>query len=451
MSPRRDAVATGAVSRSERVLPWAAAALGVAAAGVAATLWRPSAPPVDLGTATGLDDFGRDVLSAVQAYRRPRRVAAVASIAIGVAVPILVVTTRAGRRVVHRLAGDRGGTLRGGLVAGGLAVVVDLARLPVDIGVGYVHDSNWGFNTAPLPSWLRDWVVSHAVGWVVVAAAGTTLVWLWRRWPRSWPWRAALAGTGAAALLVLAGPALVEWLWLDTEPLDPGPTRTAVEDVLDRAGVTDATILVGDASRRTTRVNAYVSGLGPSRQVMLYDNLLELPPDRVGLVVAHELAHRRHNDLPRGVLATGAGLVAGVWVVAAATRDERLRRLVGAREPADPRLVAVAAATATVLSVVAMPVSNAVSRRAESSADQAALELTGDPVTAVDVFRTFVVRDLADPDPPGWTKAVFGTHPPPGARIRRAVDYARRHERGLPPAAAVTADEIGRRHDRIDG
>lgn len=437
-------------ARERGTVLWATAAVGLAAAGAVATVWRPVAPSVP-EMATDLEQFTAPVLDAVRAYRTPRRLAEVVSVAVSVAVPVAAVATARGRHAVGRLVERVGGTRRrhvaGAAVAAGLVVAADIAVLPLDVAFGYVHAGEWGFRTSDLPGWVRDWFVANAVGWIVAAAAGATLVWFVGRWPRSWPWRAAIAGTAAGAALAVASPALVDALWLRTEPLPAGEVRDAVEEVLERADMSGAAILVGDASRRTSAVNAFVHGLGPSVRVVVYDTLLELPADRVGAVVAHEIAHWRHDDLLRGVLATATGLLPSAWAVAWVLRSGRLRGG-GWRGDDDPRLVAVAAAVAAVVMAVSLPAAGALSRRAERAADHAALELTRDPVTAVRLYRTFVVRDLVDPRPPAWAQALFGTHPTVSDRIRRATAFAALEDIPRPTVAELRADETGVRHPR---
>lgn len=435
-------------TRRERVLPHAALATALAVAGVAVTIWRPLPPP--LNAPTDLDKFGPEVLAAVHTYRQPRLTGAAAALLLGSATPPALLVCRAGRRLLRRLAGPRThAPLRGGLVAAAVAFGASLATLPLDVLLGYVQDGRWGFRTATALGWVRDWLVANTFGWLLAGLAGAGFLVVVGRWPRSWHWRVVSLGTAATAVVALAVPVVFEPLWLRTTPLAPGAVRDAVEDVLARADYPDAPILVGDASRRTTRVNAYVSGLGPSRRVVLFDTLLALPPDRVAAVVAHELAHHAHRDVPRGVLATAAGLLPAALLLRRAMESSWTRRALEPRGPSDPRLVAVAAATAALLSTAALPATLAASRRVEAAADQGGLELTRDPSTLVRVERLFVVRDLADPRPPRWAALLFASHPSPAARIQAAVDFATREHLPLPERADLLEDEHARRHWRV--
>jgi STE24 endopeptidase len=442
----------GLVARDRRPGPWWVAAVVVAAIGVAATVWRPLAPDLPVPV-TDLDRFAPEVLAAVEAYRGPRRVVAVAATLLQVAVPLLVLLTPWGRRLVDRLAGDeRAGAVtwrraaRGALVGGVLAVIVSLTTLPLAAWSRLVHDRAWGFLTQGTGGWLRDWTVASAGRWLTVAGAAAVLVVVVERWPRSWPARLAVAGPAVAAVVVVVHPILLQPLTLTTTPLADGPQRAAVDEVLAAGGRADVPVVVGDASRRTTRVNALVTGLGPTERIVLHDTLLELPTQQVAAVVAHELAHAEHRDLLRGVALAGAVLLPAGLVLRAVLTRPGVRRRVGARRPGDPRLVAVALVVLVVVELVAQPVANAVTRRLEAAADARAIELTGDAGTQLAATRVFTVRDLSEPTPPGWVTVLFRTHPSVDERVRLAVAIAERDGLELPELAEVEAAEADQRH-----
>lgn len=435
----------------ERVLPAALLAVALAVAGVAVSLSRPVAPPLG-DTPTDLDGFAPAVMAAVRRYTNPRYAAALTSLALTVAVPLLLVLTGPGRRVVRWLAGGRRRSpLRAAGVAAAVAGLTSLATLPLDVAIGYVHNGVWGFRTAGALLWARDWVLGNGIGWLLAAAGGAVLVAALARYPRSWHWRLVPVVTVLAAALALLWPLVLAPLFLPTSPLPEGPLRQRLEPVLARAGEGGADLLVGDASLRTTRVNALVTGLGPTRRVILYDNLLSLPPDQVVAVTAHELAHREHADIARGVLLTATGalltLVPLRWVLRSGVVGDRL----GVRGPADPRLVAVAMAVLVLARLVGQPPALLTSRRAEAAADHRALELTGDPTSMIRLVRTFTVRDLSHPRPPGWAVFLWSSHPPVGRRVRAAVEFARRRSLPLPELSRVRTAEEDIRHPRIRG
>jgi STE24 endopeptidase len=168
-------------------------------------------------------------------------------------------------------------------------------------------------------------------------------------------------------------------------------------------------VLVADASRRTTRTNAYVSGLGPTRRVVVWDTLLaEGDEPALKLVVAHELGHRRDRHVVKGTLLGMTGAVVLVVVLWAA---------LGSLNPSD---FPAAALLFTGLELVGMPALAAVSRRWERAADRCSLELTGDREAFVRAHTALARKNLSDLDPPRLAYLMLFSHPTPPERLALA-------------------------------
>lgn len=427
---------------------WVLVAVLLAVAGAAASYWRPLAPDLELA-ATDLAWFDDRVLDAVEAYRRPRLVIALAATVLPVITTILVATTPWGRALVVRVAGERWPVLRAAAVGGVVAVLASLSVLPLAAWVGIVHDGRWGFRTASPAAWLGDWTIRSAGRWLLVAGAAMVLVLAIRRWPRSWPYRLTVVGTMLAALGVFAHPVVLLPLTLPTQPLADPAHAAAMAPVLDAAGDPDLPVFVGIESERSTRVNAIATGLGPTARIVVYDNLLELPPEQVASVVAHEIAHHEHRDVPRGVALVATVLLPAGLVLRWLLGRDDVRRTSGARWPGDPRTLAVVLAVVAVMEVAVQPVGHLVSRRLEAAADARSLELTQDPSTLVAATRVFTIRDLATPEPPQWVTLLYRSHPSVGDRIRQASAIAERDGAPLPRIAELATRERDQRHPAI--
>lgn len=414
-APPAAAVESG--SDGSAASPWllwvlVACAVAVVALGLAVNLWRPLAPEIGpLRDAQRWFDGAH--LARVDAYQDPRYAVALGALLVRLGVVLAAAFSAPGRRLVRRVV-DRIGDGRPGRAAAAVIVAVlvaaDLAVLPLSFWSGFVHEGAFGFRTQGLAGWAGDWLVARIPAWLAaaaLAAAGYTLV---RRLPRAWPAVAGLSGAVLTAVLVFAAPYVLEPLWFDTEPLPPGDVRTAVAEVLGGSGEPINQLLVADASRRTRKHNAYISGLGASRRVVLYDTLVaDRPADEIAMIVAHELGHQRNADLGRGTLLGGAGTVAGAFALALLVRW-RARR--GRQQgQADPTAAAVLLAGVLVLTLVTVPLQAAVSRRAEAAADHASLELTGDRATYLDMHLQLATENLGDPAPPTWVRLLWSTHP----------------------------------------
>ena len=400
---------------------WALAVV-VAVAGVLALVVRPTAPPVEVVPPAGLaTTFSEDVLDRVAAWVGPIRAAWLPRTLLTVGLPLLLVATAPGRRLVDRVGAGRLPTVRGALAPQVVAVV---ASLPFVWWLGWHHAGEFGFRTAGPVRFVLEQAGATALELLVTTTGVVGLLWLVRRRPADWPAVGALVGVVAVALLALVHPLVVTQLLYDPQPLEDPAVRAAVTPVVARSELPATELLVGDASVRTTRINAFVAGIGPSRQVVLWDTLLELPTDRIAAVVGHELAHAEHADVPRGVLASGAGLLV---VLALA---QHVARRAGGVPTRGARAGAVVAVVVLVVQLVTGPLVAAQSRRVEAAADARALELTRDPAAQVSLQRRFVTEDLTDPDPPRWVE-LLRSHPTVEERIQRAVAFA--VDEGLQP------------------
>jgi STE24 endopeptidase len=270
--------------------------------------------------------------------------------------------------------------------------------------------------TQSWPGWAADVARSSALGAGFASAGAVVVSALMRRYGERW-WAPAAAGSvGVAVLVTLAGPVLLEPIFNDFTPLEDGELRREVLSLAERAGVRIGEVFEVDASRRTSAANAYVSGLGVTRRVVLFDTLTStFTMEEARTVVAHELAHVRYRDVPR--LLAFAAMVAPAGTRAVAAVAQRLD------DRATPGLPALALAGAIVSSTVGI-VARRLSRAVERRADSFALALTNAPEAFVSFERRITRQNLADPDPPRWLTRTLATHPPIVERIGIADAYA---------------------------
>jgi STE24 endopeptidase len=273
-------------------------------------------------------------------------------------------------------------------------------------------------STASLPQWLGDRAKSAAIAAAFAAVLAAATHAALRRLPRLWWLAAGLAASALMALSVVLGPLVLDPLFFRFTPLPAGPLRQQVVALAERAGVPPGAlqVYVMNASSRTTAPNAYVSGLGGTTRIVLYDTLLRDTPRReVLLVVAHELGHWRMRHVLLGLLLAGGGAVAGAAVLAALLRSAVRAGVVDAA--ADPRALVVLFLGVALLELWTLPVQNAVSRAFEARADAFALELTGDRAGFAAMQARLASRGLVDVNPPALIRWVLYDHPSPLERV----------------------------------
>ncbi|MFI6388053.1 M48 family metallopeptidase [Nonomuraea sp. NPDC050547] len=409
-----------APARVHRQAGIAAVALGAVVVAVAAftTPWRalpPGAPRVAPDPAR---DFSAAEIARSQAFDAATSVPSYLSFGLTILFAGLLVATPLGAKVLGRLKGPWWVRVVLGVLL--LTVLVEVVRWP--LGMWFeVRLREFGLSTQDWAGWSGDRLKNIAVRVVLLSIMIVALVGLARRFRRWW----VPAAVGAAALTVAASfvyPVVFEPLFNDFRPMPPSQLRTGLLAMAERDGVPVEDVLVADASRRTTALNAYVSGFGATRRIVVYDTLLKAPEREVELVVAHELGHAKYNDVLNGTLIGALGAAFGAALLFALFPLVRRRaRVTAITEPLAVGAVMGLMSLATVLSG---PAQNVVSRHVEARADAHALDLTRDPATFTAMQKRLATTNISDLAPDAVEYVLYSSHPTAPQRIAMARSWA---------------------------
>jgi Zn-dependent protease with chaperone function len=441
-----------------------AVGIAVVAAGAATFALRPRSELIQPAPVAATDYFSASQLERIHAYRDPQRWLGIGGLALstGTLALIAVRPPRHLRRALER--GAARPILAAAATGGALSLVLVVVGLPLG-AVAEQRARDFGLSTQDWGGWIGDAAKSAGIGAVFAAAGGALLMALIRRFPRSWWAVGAVAVVVISAVFVSYSPVLIDPLFNKFTSLPNSPLRSEILALAHKDGIDVGEVYKVDASRRTTGANAYVNGIGHTKRVVLYDNLLnDFSPDEVRSVVAHELGHVKHRDVPRGLLwlaivapagmlviqrlterlapgegGAGAGGAAGAGEAVAGSRRGRrgpgavagsrraARAAARSRTRPGPAVIPAAALSIAVVSFVLNIPGNALSREVERSADGHSLDLDRDPAAFISVERKLALRNLGDPDPPELLQAIFGTHPATVDRIGYALSWAREH------------------------
>jgi STE24 endopeptidase len=399
---------------------WRLGAVAVAAVIVAeAGVWllRPREPTVDPAPVRESDYFTDAQLERARDYQGGQRALMIAVLAVqgGVLVMLAVGRPRAVRRRLDALGARP--VLGAAVVGAGLAIALAAAALPLR-AVSHERAVDVGLSTQSFGAWLVDQAKAGAIGAVLAAAGAALLIAIVRRFRRLWWIPATGAVIATEVVFVWLAPVVLAPLFNRFEPLPQGRSRSEVLELGRRAGVDIGEVYSVDASRRSTALNAYVDGIGSTKRVVLYDNLLrDVERPALRSVVAHELSHVEHRDLLRGM--TWVALSAPLALLFVGLLASRLARRTGA-DPGTPAAVPAFALSLALAAFVIGVIGNQLSRQVEESSDTFALELTDDPDAMIDLQRRLAETNVADPDPPGLYAALFRTHPSTIERIGAA-------------------------------
>lgn len=302
------------------------------------------------------------------------------------------------------------------LYAACLLLCYRLLLLPMDLYSGYFREHTYGLSTQWLGGWFKDWTKGLLLQVILLLPTVNVLYLFIRRDPVRWflPTTGVLAGL--ILLLTFLAPVLIDPLFHTFTPLRDADLKARVLKLADRAGIPVEEVLEVDASRRTVKANAYVTGFGRTRRIVLYDTLVKRSsPDEVEVVLAHEMGHRIYHHLWKGVGLSIVALFLGLGIAAIFLRWGTTRGL--SAHPADPAGLPLLVLTLFVLSLVTLPLRNAISRRFERQADLAALGLTENRDAYIKVEVDLARSNLADIIPPRWAVFLLYTHPPVLERI----------------------------------
>jgi STE24 endopeptidase len=397
---------------------WAAAVGGaVVVAELAVVLLRPRDGVIEPARVNAGSYFSDSEIDRARDYRRPQLALYGGVLVVELGLLALLATHPPGR-----LRGRfRRPVLAGAVAGAALSIGVSTAVLPLKI-VSRERAKDVGLVTQSWGGYARDTAVSWGLGALIAAAGSAAALGLIRRYPRGWwvPGSVLVVAFGVAS--IYAGPVVLDPLFNTFKPLPDGQARSDVLELARKADVDVGQVLTIDASRRTTAANAYVTGLGRTKRVVLYDTLLEnFSRDELRLVVAHELAHVHHRDVPNGLLYLAIVAPFGLCAVA---------RLTAGFAPTEgdapgPAILPALALSIAVMTTTITTISNQLSRDVEARADSYALTLTGEPEPFISFEQRIALRNLADPDPPEWQTFLLATHPPVIDRIGMGVAYTR--------------------------
>ena len=297
-------------------------------------------------------------------------------------------------------------------------------HLPLDYYRELVIEHDLGLSTTSPGLFVTDRLKGLVVSWVLLCALGFCVVGLVRALPEAWPVPAAATLLGMGAFFTWISPWFLAPIFNKFTPLEDEELEADLRALVARAGLSLKQVFVMDASRRSNYLNAYFTGLGNSRRVVLYDTLVKAcPPAEVLSVIAHELGHWRGRHILKGFALSSAGLLLGLLLLKALLDWGSALALLGFSSPDSFVLLLALPFLSALTGTLTAPVGAALSRRFEREADNAAFELTGDPQAFISLEQRLVRKAQADLLTPKALHWWYASHPLPEERISCALAH----------------------------
>lgn len=292
---------------------------------------------------------------------------------------------------------------------------IGLASLAIEWRYGFSHESFF--------SYLKDLSISFGIGlsYTLLLIPGYMI---FAKFPKRWwlfVWAAIVPVSFISAVIY---PVAISPLFNTYRLMESSRLRDRIQSLAMQAGIRGADIFIEDTSKRTSHVNAYVIGIGPSTRIVLNDTALrELPEDQLLAMMGHEMGHYKEKHIWIGLFAGALGVGFFLWLLAETLPKILRRHGVAWQIPSlnSPASIPLIFAGVYLITLLGQPIGNAVSRHLEHRADIFGLKLTHLNEATARLFVGFAERDFSDPDPPFLLHFWFGTHP----TLKERIDFAR--------------------------
>jgi STE24 endopeptidase len=303
-----------------------------------------------------------------------------------------------------------------------LFLIHEAGSLPIAWYTGFVLERRYGMARQGSRDWLRDHLKGTALGLVLALVLATIVYTAMRAWP-TWWWLAAGAITSALiVLLANLAPVLLLPIFFRLEPLDRPSLRARLEDLARRAGARVVGVFRWELGAKTSKANAALTGIGPTRRILIADTMLDhYSEEEIEVVLAHELAHHVHHDIWAGIALETVLVLAGFALAHGAL--VWLGPAFGLEAIADPAGLPLLLLAAGAVSLALLPIALALSRRHERRADRFALDLTRNPAAFTSAMRRLGAQNLAEEQPSRLVHWLFYTHPPLAERLDAAARW----------------------------
>jgi len=326
--------------------------------------------------------------------------------------------------------------LTGSFVASGVLFFLILSwaqsvlGTPFDLYGAFRIEARYGFNTMTPRLWLADFIKSQAIGSLLLAFLLAAAFWLIRWSPdRWWIWVWAFMAIFSLFMMFIS-PYLIEPLFNKFEPVTEEGLEDDIRVMMEKAGLKVGRVMQMDASKRSRHSNAYFTGIGKVKRIVLFDTLIrQMTHSEIVAVLAHEIGHWKRGHIWKRLAAAELLALVGSWISFRLLNWEGLPGLLGL--PADTSLPARLVILGFIGSLVLFPVtplSAWLSRRHEREADRFAAHLTGRPQDLASALIKLSTENLSNLFPHPLYAAFHYSHPPVVERVRMLMGWAEKEK-----------------------
>jgi len=297
-----------------------------------------------------------------------------------------------------------------------LFVIVDyLLNLPFNIYRSFIVESDYGFMNQTILQWWSEDLLGLLISMIILIIPVWFLYKLINKYKNNWWLIFSIGAIPFAILMIVIAPVFISPLFNDFEPVKDKQLETKLLALASKAGIEGADVFQVNASKQSTKINAYVTGLFGSKRIVLYDNLIDnFTYDEILFVMGHEMGHYVMNHIWWGLLVAILFILFSLWLM-----NKTVHRIIDCFKDkfkfdslGDMASLPLIVIFISVLSFLFQPVTNGMSRYMEHQSDIYGMDITQvDGETAAIAFDKLSVFNLSDPDPNPIIEFWFYSHP----------------------------------------
>jgi len=309
-----------------------------------------------------------------------------------------------------------------------LTLVQTVLEIPFSLYGTFRLERRYGFNTMTPGLWVADFVKSLLVSalLMVIMVAGALL--LVQHAPRLWWLFVWLFFFLLTITMMYLYPYVIEPLFSKVEPLKDEELAAEIHALVEKAGLHVSAVLQKDASRRTLHSNAYFTGIGRTKRIVLYDTLLnQMNRDEILAILAHEVGHWKKGHIWKRLVLTEAGALVALYLAFRLLAWGGLPHLFGVADASFVPQLMMVGFLASLAGFPITPFSSWFSRRDEWQADRFAVELSGLPGALASALIKLSKENLSNLHPHPLYAAFYYSHPPVVQRVERLLEQVPKH------------------------
>jgi len=312
-----------------------------------------------------------------------------------------------------------------------LSVLTWLISFPVNF-MAHEVSVHYGISIQAFSGWIRDNLVSFWLNWLISFVTVSVIYFFIQRYPKRWWLPVWLISIPFMLFMTYIQPVWIDPLYNDFYPLTDGHLKTEILTLAHQADIPAHNVYEVNMSEKTNGLNAYVNGIGSHLRIVLWDTTVQhLKNNEVLFVMAHEMGHYVKHHLLWSVVGSLFSILVGLYMASKlfALSLRKWGMNLGIRKKDDLASIPILLLILSLLSFVVTPIDNTISRHAERSADQYAIQLTQDKKAGVESFQKLSVSSLGDVNPPGLVKFFEYDHPTMLERMTFIENYPLKHSK----------------------